>query len=297
MSWDSIAAQYGPAGIQSPPDPALTTDDTQMTLFTAEGILLAEEEADPVPAIRRAYLRWLRTQQERFPGQDAVSGEEGTLLRVQTLWSPRAPGLTCLSALRAGGNGTPESPANHSKGCGGIMRAAPAGLCFEPGKAFEVGVRAAALTHGHPSGYLPAGCLAYLVAGLRTGRPLRDVLPGCLEELNRHPAAKETEDAIRAALSLAEDSSATPGPKTVERLGGAWVGEEALAIALYAALIYENDPVAALRLAVNHSGDSDSTGAITGNLLGAQQGPRVFPADWLARLEARQVMEELADRF
>ena len=47
-------------------------------------------------------------------------------------------------------------------------------------------------------------------------------------------------------------------------------------------------------LAVNHSGDSDSTGAITGNILGALQGVDVIPKEWLEHLELREEVEILA---
>ncbi|WP_307801083.1 ADP-ribosylglycohydrolase family protein [Microbispora triticiradicis] len=53
----------------------------------------------------------------------------------------------------------------------------------------------------------------------------------------------------------------------VESLGAGWVAEEALAIAVYCALA-QPDPREALLLAVDHSGDSDSTGVVCGNILG-----------------------------
>ena len=40
----------------------------------------------------------------------------------------RAPGNTCLSAVRAGVTGTVMHAINPSKGCGAVMRTAPIGL-------------------------------------------------------------------------------------------------------------------------------------------------------------------------
>jgi ADP-ribosylglycohydrolase len=54
---------------------------------------------------------------------------------------------------------------------------------------------------------------------------------------------------------------------------------------------------AALILAANHSGDSDSTASICGNLLGAVLGEAALPADWLAEIEGRDVIAQLADDF
>ena len=83
------------------------TDDTQMALFTAEGLLRAWVSAagdgagDPVPLLRHAYLRWLRTQEEPWRPAPGDTGADGWLLGIPALWSRRAPGLTCLSGLHA----------------------------------------------------------------------------------------------------------------------------------------------------------------------------------------------------
>ncbi len=68
-----------------------------------------------------------------------------------------------------------------------------------------------------------------------------------------------------------------------------------MAIAVYCALKYENDFDRALIAAVNHSGDSDSAGAVTGNLLGARLGLAGIPAKYLENLELKSVILELAD--
>jgi len=98
---------------------------------------------------------------------------------------------------------------------------------------------------------------------------------------------------IDAALGLsltAEDDVAVIG-----QLGEGWVGDEALAIALYCALKYENDFEKAIIASVNHSGDSDSTGAITGNILGAYLGLERIPKRFLEHLELRNIILEVAD--
>ena len=47
-------------------------------------------------------------------------------------------------------------------------------------------------------------------------------------------------------------------------------------------------------MAVNHSGDSDSTGMIAGNLLGLIYGPQAIPERWLEELELRDVITQVA---
>jgi len=70
-----------------------------------------------------------------------------------------------------------------------------------------------------------------------------------------------------------------------------------LAIAVYCALKYEDDFEKAVRMAVNHSGDSDSTGAICGNILGAYHGLEGIPEKWIKNVELADLLSELADRL
>ena len=218
------------------------TDDTQMTLFTAEGLLRGwvrgalKGICHPPSVIHHAYFRWHLTQ---GAAPDALHeeigreiGRDGWLFGIAALHARRAPGATCLAALRAAtGLGQPPVAHNDSKGCGGVMRVAPvglfAGLVGNDDAVFGLATDAAALTHGHPSGFLAAGFLAVAIA-VCCALAARDFADGAC-------------------------------------------------------------------LAVNHSSDSDSTGAIAGNLLGALLGEAAIPASWLARLELRDEITALAD--
>ena len=185
--------------------------------------------------------------------------------------------------------GTVDNPVNNSKGCGGVMRIAPVGLvAADP---FRLGCEIAALTHGHPSGYIAAGFFATVVSGLLQDLRLDAAIEGALEEARECPASEETVAAVTDALELAD--SADPRPDAVERLGGGWVAEEAVAISLFSAFKAEGFEHG-LRLAVNHSGDSDSTGAMTGTLLGLVYGLNGIPERWLEQLELREEIERVA---
>ncbi len=274
---------------------AWVTDDTQMTLFTADGLIRAllagvpPERLGESTQLWQAYQRWLLTQ------QSAPSGEDGDwLLSHPALWQVRAPGNTCLSALRGKRPGRTSEPVNNSKGCGGVMRAAPAGFLPDPSQAYRVGCDLAAMTHGHPSGWIAGGALALLAHQVTLGgQTLLDAVDTVLATVFREPSGGEVADAVSAAARAARQ---TPRDvSTVVRLGEGWVAEEALAIAVYAALSYPDDILAALRLAVEHGGDSDSTGAIAGNILGAAQGVGAVPARWLDRVELADVITAVAD--
>lgn len=304
MSIEQIRARFGEAGVMGMVGGAWPagsiTDDTQMTLFTAEGLLRAwvrgalKGVCHPPSVVDHAYARWLHTQGERCPRWEKWNeeGYDGWLVALPELHARRAPGNTCLSAMHAERAGTIEAPLNDSKGCGGVMRASPAGLLPPAEDAFRLGAEIAALTHDHPSGYLSAGWLAATVAGLRDGAGLGVALDAATVQLRQADDHQETLLAVEAARDLAAHGS--PTAEKVESLGGGWVGEEALAIAVYAVAATESLHDALL-IAVNHSGDSDSTGAIAGNLGGALYGEDAIPDEWLAPLELRHVVAQLAE--
>ena len=279
------------------------TDDTQMTLFTAEGALRAETRwnlkgiCHPASVIYHAYIRWLHTQGASSQSSFSMNTMDGWLIGLQPLHHTRAPGRTCLTALSGAHMGTMQQPFNTSKGCGGVMRMAPIGLIANSGgTAFSLGCEAAAITHGHPSGYYSAGCFAAIIWFLIEGHSLPDAIDEALQLLvtPAHTGHEECATAMKNAVAAWRDPLVTPSPETIADLGGGWVGEEALAIGLYCALHAGDDFARAVRLAVNHSGDSDSTGAITGNLVGLMLGAEAIPANWLRDLELRNEIEAMA---
>lgn len=309
MKRTEILRRFGPKGITQYA-PAYggfgtITDDTQMTLFTAEGLIRGWVRGcfkgiTTYPGVTaHAYLRWLQTQGER-PSCDINFGanEPGWLFQQRQLHSRRAPGNTCLSALRAMGS-LGEPARNDSKGCGGVMRVAPVGLFSWrlrqhelPQDAFRLGTELAALTHGHPTGSLTGGVLAVLILALTDGASLPDALAASKAILRAESRHEETLRAIELAENLA--ASGLPHEEAIARLGQGWIAEEALAISIYCALVARNFKHGVI-LAVNHDGDSDSTGSIVGNLLGAMHGVKAIPAEWLEPLELRDVISELAE--
>ncbi|MBK1620175.1 hypothetical protein CKO42_17355 [Lamprobacter modestohalophilus] len=290
-SLNRIQQRFGPEGLRHPvfhEDRLRVSDDTQMTLFTLEGLAqVPDRSADTVviDRLRQAYLDWLNTQR---PGA-RHSALRGTLAKRPAMQQVRAPGNTCLSALGAGGQGTPERPINASKSCGGVMRVAPIGWAssIKPRTCFDQAARAAALTHGHPDGWLSAGMLAVVMQALFSGQGLR----AAIETAKTVTEAVMTQQGVRADLlgvvahaeRLAVQQPDEP-TRAIEAIGLGWVGEEALAIALYAVLSADSFEDAVQR-AANHGGDSDSTAAIAGQLWGAWKGLDALPMAWVRRLD------------
>lgn len=307
----SILAAYGPMGIRDLVDneygPAgRITDDTQMTLFTAEGLIRAtsdrpdNEAPDYGTWLHHSYLQWLKTQGCKVPVEGYAPS--GRLMAKKELHCRRAPGGTCLGALSAAkGYGKPLEAENGSKGCGGVMRAAPVGI-FMAAKgvpeeesrrlSFDVGCVSARLTHGHPSGYLSAGAFALIIHDLVLGYGLTGAVERAISFLGREAGAEETISKLNQALRLAKGSDSPES--CIEALGEGWVGEEALAISVFCAL-RSHTLEEGICMAVNITGDSDSTGSIAGNLLGAMQGCKAIPSRWLGKLELKDTIRCMAE--
>lgn len=315
MKTDEIEKQFGRNGITALKTDkttgcALISDDTQMTLFTAEGIIWADklggknEISSYTSYVFYSYQRWLYTQEGLIASReyshilDKDSAFPSRLLREQSLFARRAPGNTCIEALKQAKEhnyGKFTNKINDSKGCGGVMRVAPAGLyfCRDSERAFRMAAEFAAITHTHPTGYLAGGALGAIIAELVNGSDLNEAIDVVMYILKGYDGCLETYRALDHARSL--DASDISPVEAVRRLGGGWIAEEALAIAVYCSLCHSEKPENALRLAVNHNGDSDSTGSICGNIIGAYRGASSLPSRWLRKLELGEVIEETAD--
>lgn len=281
----------------------IISDDTQMTLFTANALLFRETRGamrgialPPVDAIYEAYLDWLDTQ-NLASSHRSISW----IKDLKELNIPRAPGNTCLEALSSGIKGTIEEPINNSKGCGGIMRVAPIGLYMkDPETAGQLGAEASALTHGHPLGIIPSYVFSTLIWYLaNTDLMIREALDKALEQYREKFDIFDEENRndflklVKRATELAEEDK--PDLAAIYELGEGWVAEEAFAIAVYACLKYSDSFKDAVVCAVNHDGDSDSTGAIAGNIMGAYLGYEKIPSEYKDSVELRDEILELAD--
>lgn len=303
MSRNAILARYGDKGITEfkldSDGKALVSDDTQMTLFTANGMLMGLTRGymrgiggDPKDYVGGAYIDWYYTQTV-----NKVSERDDfhyTWLRdLPELAHHRAPGITCLNACES--LLAHRDVENNSKGCGGIMRVAPMGLfdaSFKEsgGSGFyyktvylaEAGAHIARVTHLHPLGYLPAALMTLLLSRIVPLTPdevkesIIDIINGGLDVMmnmygNDYAKYKEylrtlTLKAVNLAHSNISDIQA------IMQLGEGWTAEEAWAISLYCVIRHIDNMKEAIIAAVNHDGDSDSTGSITGNIMGAIYG-------------------------
>lgn len=302
MSRKSILARYGNKGITkfdlTPEGKALISDDTQMTLFTANGMLMGITRGymrgiggAPENYVDGAYLDWYYTQTGKKKDIWNNHWHYTWLRDLPELAHRRVPGNTCLSACESMLNR--QEVENSSKGCGGIMRVAPMALLaagyLVRGKRFypiaemdKAGAETARVTHKHPLGFLPAAMLTHLLyklvpmsveavrdefeqLALETIDALDNIYKGEFEEDKCYLA-----DLTRKAITLA--GNGRDDAENIRQLGAGWTGEEAWAIVLYCALRHADSVEDAVIAAVNHDGDSDSTGSICGNIMGAIYG-------------------------
>ncbi|WP_410870410.1 ADP-ribosylglycohydrolase family protein [Nocardia sp. A7] len=322
-SLQQIRAEYGSAGVTDI-DPLRISEETQLTAFTVEALIRGSVRARAkgiggatMGLLQQGLLVWLRGQVVEMPDQPFAL--YSALSRYPELIEQRGRANSVYTALRQAAArqapmnplGTRDAPINHSKGSGAVMRAAPCGFGYAADRSgtatdaiFELGCDAAALTHGHPSGWLPAGTLSALIYQLARGADTATALSRARTELTSYPDHEETSAALNAANRLAariERERRYPTAEDVETLGQGWIGPEALSIAVFATLAAEglggtpHDIVrTGLLLSVNHSGDSDATGSIAGSLLGARYGRGALPRRWFETVDARPVLERLA---
>lgn len=277
---------------------ALISDDTQMTLFTANGMLMGLTRGymrgiggRPEKYVDGAYLDWYYTQTGRKK-EILINDFHYTWLRdLPEMAHRRAPGNTCLQACESMFRGKPVL--NNSKGCGGIMRVAPMALldagyasrsenCYSIEELAEAGGEIAECTHKHPLGFLPASLLTVLLYKVvpMTPEQVCEEIDGIVAdtvnildhiykgkyEYDKRYLEELTNKAVLLAHSNLSDADA------IRLLGEGWVAEEAWVIALFCAIRHIDSVEDAIIASVNHDGDSDSTGSICGNIMGAIYG-------------------------
>lgn len=297
MKLKEIYRAYGRSGPRQMPMPANFTDDTQMTIAVARALGMCE-------TLHPHELAWrLRTEFVRWMKKDA----------------PRAPGMTCMRAVRALSRRVRWQDATvvRSKGCGANMRTAPTAFLADFNTAVGASQLQAAMTHGHPTALAATEMTALAIRWAAAADHIQE-LPSRLGEhidqkiesgdvynqawlgkfAYRHWPAEgwvpntrlgwfETRNAIETAIRYA----AKPGTPTdvCAVVGDGWTAHTALATALYYVLRYWDNPVLAVSEASRTSGDSDSIASITGAIIGAFYGESAWPKHW------RQVIERKGD--
>ncbi|MFD1149096.1 ADP-ribosylglycohydrolase family protein [Saccharothrix hoggarensis] len=282
-----IEQRYGVGGPRElEGEPALVTDDTQMTLAVARALVDGRDRI--ADALRDHFVRWWESPDNN-----------------------RAPGMTCLQACEKLAAGLPwrEATGASSKGCGANMRVAPVGLVPDLSDDDRAGIAQlqSALTHGHPTALAASELTAFAVHWLRDGMAAGDLTAAlrqrCAEQRTTYredwladlwarPGVSDPEtfiargwDECAAVLDTLADAEPDRDADPCLATGAGWVAEEALATALHCFLMFRDEPVSALARAATTSGDSDSIACLTGAFAGAAHGLEAWPEEWAERIE------------
>ncbi|MDR3364575.1 MAG: ADP-ribosylglycohydrolase family protein [Clostridiales Family XIII bacterium] len=284
----------------------LISDNTQLSIFTVDGIVWADERAKRkgvyayVPGLFYSYQKWYYTQTGGLADKDygfILNG--GEVLRHDELFARRGEGVTSLNALASSiknSYGTIESRINNLNGPGCVCRAAPIGLYFanDPDMAFRVGCESAALTHGHTEAIMSAGYMAVLIAHLAQGKALAEAAAAALKKLGESAFSDPLPgELIRRAIGLSETEKSPR--KAIEAIGEGWIAPEAAAIATYLAFRFGNDFEGAIDAATDFNGNTDSIAPACGNIIGCIVGSLEIPIEWILDLELAGLTARGAD--
>lgn len=227
----------------------IVSDDTQMTLFTANALLL---DGNLRINTWNCYQDWLETQFKQ--GKSELSHRPiSWLMEYPEMYASREPGRTCLMTLMRGIPGDLNEPINQSKGCGALMRVAP--LAFiDREDPYSVAIENSALTHGHQMSHIASAALVGLLRYISEGETLCDSVSLMRQDIKRifmgFLEVKVFDDLLQQAILASEKDF--DDMEIISRLGEGWVAEETLAIALYCSLKYSND----LKKSTSSSGTS-----------------------------------------
>jgi ADP-ribosylglycohydrolase len=263
---------------------------TQLTLFTAEGILRANTRnrergiCDPVAVMRYAYLRWLKTQNGALPENDFPEAlDSGWLIQEKELYVRRAPEAALISALENSREG--EMVCNHIKDSGAVVRMAPAGLFFEPEMAYDYGCRFAELTHCHSVAAASAGAFAMLIAEILSGKTLEEALDQVMTYLEDYLIAWEAFAALKKARTT----------ENISEFEDCQSAAEVLAAGVFCALKHPWDYSKGVLLALDLGGPGSSAGSVAGSIIGVINGRSAIPAQWLFGLREWRIVSRIAD--
>ncbi|MDR1953786.1 MAG: ADP-ribosylglycohydrolase family protein [Clostridiales Family XIII bacterium] len=282
----------------------LISDNTQMTCFTVDGLIWADERAIRkgvyayVPCLFYAYQKWYYTQTGNLADKNYGFLLRGEILEWEALFARRGTGQTSMTAL--GGSiknkyGTLKNRINNSKGCGSVMRVAPIGMYFWKNEemAFRIGAESGALTHGHIDAILSSGYYAAFIANILMGASIKEAVLAALRRLKEYKGHEDCTVIIEKAIALAQSN--LPVNRAMEDIGEGYTAEEATALAVFLSLRYTDDFDGAILAATTFNGNTDSIAPITGNALGAYHGDAVIPQKWINELELADLIVHGAD--
>lgn len=296
-SWTTIKNKYGDKGLSANTvfNKMIVSDDTQMTLFCLDAISddirgMKTPYFEINKKIQYAYLDWYETQ--KMDGKPKTKLGKNIILQVR-----RAPGITCLEALRDGGKGSLVNKINDSKGCGGVMRTAPVAFINQRIEdIFVYGMEQAAITHCHVDGYLSSGFFSSLLQRFINGSDYSSAFDISMKTLRKYKDSEGLYSYLTKVNECIHNVFTLKNDDLTSILGQGWVGDEALGIAMYCAE-KANNFEECLELSTNHSGDSDSTASLAAQLYVAKHGSNSYIENHKKLLDVYDIVEDIFEKI
>lgn len=317
LTYADICASYEKRGakelaISKKTGTALFTEATQMTLFTADGILWANndhaayENGAVANYVFYSYQEWLYMQTKAIADREyewildkTKNPNISSLMKSKGLGKSRRLNDTNINALLDAKNdnyGTLSKQLNQNKDNGAVKRVTPVGLFYGQNSdmAFRMACDIGAITHSHPDGYLPCGVYAATVAEALADKPIDDAVNEAMALLATYSQNENTYKMLQKAVDLANDQDIDP-QEGISHLGDGFSAVSTLAISVYSAILHQTNYKYAIALAANHDGDSAACAAITGGILGAWYGFKKLPGDWKKKIQYKNLIKTVAD--
>ncbi len=282
----TIKQEHGSTGLQKFTRlPALASDDTQMSIFAMDAINYAIEKnlatkKEVLENITLSFCDWYITQTANFK-KDGQGCATPLARENSILWNRRAPGNTCLSALNHVDHyidhynpmDALDLKINESWGCGAVMRAAPViglkDLNYSLSDICDVAVMQGAITHGHPKGYLPSAALVNFLL-LSDKKPFNELINSSITILKGYDHHEDCVQGLEKLRTALNDEKVLKEDELIEAFGDGFDGLSAVLIGIYCSYKAQ-DFKEAITLSSNHSGDSDSTAILAGELYCARK--------------------------
>ena len=253
-------------------EPGEITDDTQMTLCVAEGVVEAPEA--PIQAIGRRFIQWADSDPKDIGGACSAS-----------IWNARIAGGDSPTPehWEAAAQQTQRRQGHPVEGNGALMRTVYTGLYYTSAVQVQsITERVARMTHAGPRSTEACKMYARMVNLLTASESQPQDAHGPRAFLAEHCRdVPEYDAAVKASIvAPASDGYVVDSMRIA-------VGTVANTDSFEQAVIE----------AVNLGGDADTNGAITGGLAGAWYGYEAIPEAWIAALspKIKKALDRLAD--
>ncbi|WP_410507757.1 ADP-ribosylglycohydrolase family protein [Methanosarcina hadiensis] len=269
LTFEKIKEKYGEQGILELPPESPWTDDTQLMLVLARGLLEGAELelTELMDKIAKDLVIWL---DEPDLGAGATTKGAALSLKDGIHWN--------------------ESGLN-SKTCGSLMRVGILGFIFsnDAEKLIEAASLSGRITHNHPTADAASIAGAYAVKLALDGIPPRDMFLPILKVTEG--ISDEFTEAIKHSYGLAHSNLSDKD--ALQKIGQGWYADETFALAYFCILRYPDDYKKAVQTGVNITGDSDSVASVAGGILGARLGIEAVPISWIEALNGKEILEEM----